>query len=267
MQINVEIPNRNQTLDGLRGLLALIVLIGHAAGSEGLTKFPFTLGHQAVWFFFILSAIVLTKSYNGFYLEFLLRRWIRLFPVYFICLLFGRILYNKALNLDQILFLPISRLPPIQDVPAWSLTIEFWAMPFLPILVWVRNQSKTLRPVLVILLCLSLTIWFKPEFFFGIFFVIGAWLSKLDFKVKFLESTLPQYLGRISYPLYLIHWPILYQTHFGLGLKLGLIWFCSEVLTQTIEKFSIKTSKQIRFRPNFKLRQDRSALRPQRLAN
>lgn len=76
------------TLDGLRGVAALLVLLGHATAidlSPALTLVPRKL--LAVEFFFMLSGFVVAYAYEdrfraGFSVrEFLLRRAVRLYPM------------------------------------------------------------------------------------------------------------------------------------------------------------------------------------------
>jgi|CXWL01.1.fsa_nt_gi peptidoglycan/LPS O-acetylase OafA/YrhL len=79
--------------EGLRGILALWVVIGHWATTISFSLYP--LHHdlwnvQAVDVFIILSGFVITMSLctsNESYTQYLTRRWFRIFPAFFVVLL------------------------------------------------------------------------------------------------------------------------------------------------------------------------------------
>ncbi|HEY0185322.1 MAG TPA: acyltransferase [Rhodopila sp.] len=79
---------RLECLDGLRGLLALYVLLGHMAPFAPLPRWMESIvshGEAAVDVFFILSGLVITQSlhrFQGNTVGFLLARGARIFPVF-----------------------------------------------------------------------------------------------------------------------------------------------------------------------------------------
>ncbi|HTB22796.1 MAG TPA: acyltransferase [bacterium] len=105
------------TLDGLRGLGALLIMVFHF-GSYGISPVPmFCKGYLAVDLFFILSGVVLAEAYSarlaaGLSLaEFLKIRWIRLYPFYALALVSSvamLLLYflAKSSNMDFIHWAP-----------------------------------------------------------------------------------------------------------------------------------------------------------------
>jgi len=54
-------------------------------------------------------------------------------------------------------------------------------------------------------------------FAFAYFFLAGACLSHWRFRISFLESVVPQWLGKVSYSLYLTHWLVFVMAHRYLG--------------------------------------------------
>src|SRR5438045_3788912 len=79
---------RLQCLDGLRGCLAVYVLIGHMAPFAVLADWVQRLvshGEAAVDLFFVLSGLVIVQSlerYGGRTEPFLIARAVRIFPVF-----------------------------------------------------------------------------------------------------------------------------------------------------------------------------------------
>jgi peptidoglycan/LPS O-acetylase OafA/YrhL len=83
---------RLECLDGLRGALAVYVMLGHMApfaAVPGWLAQPFSHGNAAVDIFFILSGLVITQSLDSFRYQagpFLTARIVRIFPVYLVML-------------------------------------------------------------------------------------------------------------------------------------------------------------------------------------
>jgi peptidoglycan/LPS O-acetylase OafA/YrhL len=144
------IKSRFGTLDGLRGVAAIAVVLFHA-GIIFRAWVP-RFGYLAVDLFFILSGFVLSHAYDKRFhagmnvTEFLYLRVIRLYPLYLLGLVLGlcvvrinpsimgaptaSVLLNFLLNLFDF---PGSEIPgtlyrelfPL-NVPLWSLFFEFW---------------------------------------------------------------------------------------------------------------------------------------------
>jgi peptidoglycan/LPS O-acetylase OafA/YrhL len=89
------------SLDGLRGLAVLLVFLSHT-GLSGMHLLPFAnfagIGRSGVFLFFVLSAFLLTMPFikrgktalnRKFLLNYALRRFFRIYPLYFLYLLLG----------------------------------------------------------------------------------------------------------------------------------------------------------------------------------
>ncbi len=125
--------NRFVTLDGMRGIAAIMVMLGHvknlAPVNGHLNSPPFHApgGYLAVDLFFALSGFVLTQAYEPRLrtslttTRFMVRRLIRLYPMYFLAALLS------GGSLAQLVMIPI--VSPISsmyvpNVPMWSLLVE-----------------------------------------------------------------------------------------------------------------------------------------------
>lgn len=132
-------------LDGLRGVLACVVVASHVMvllGSEAL----YLAAYGAVWVFFVMSGLVLSRSYDGRYLPFLIRRLVRLWPVYGLCVLAGYGVLREPPVWRVLVWYPWPDLSTASDwfrpdLPAWSLCVEAWAMPFMPLIAWFGRGS------------------------------------------------------------------------------------------------------------------------------
>lgn len=88
-------------LDGLRGVLAWWVLIGHVAYSFDDLFGDLSLNNFAVHVFIILSGFVITQLLSVKkepYLVFITRRWFRIFPVFFVLLCLSSLSLNQQLE-------------------------------------------------------------------------------------------------------------------------------------------------------------------------
>jgi peptidoglycan/LPS O-acetylase OafA/YrhL len=173
--------NRYQTLDGLRGLGAIAVLLLHFGSSLGIPA-P-AHGYLAVDLFFCLSGFVLTRSYAGkiengmSFEEWVCVRLIRLYPLYLLSIVLGAVAASSA-GMPGSTLSPVGQLtafgtgvlmipsPTWNEVPemfpfnfvAWSLSIElllsllfYWAS---------RWRSRTLVALLLLGLCgLAIVRW------------------------------------------------------------------------------------------------------------
>ena len=226
---------RLPALDGLRGLLALVVFAFHLSLPLGVTLLAMPANFAVVGFF-TLSGFVLTRSWDGRFGLFLARRFARLWPVYGLCLAAGYAIAHIHPLWSQFLWYPLltANAKPEIDPPIWSLCVEAWAMLFMPFFVWAGSGKLWRAAFGVTATLLAATLY--TMFLFGAFFIAGAYLSRWDFRNVWLESAPAQWLGRVSYSLYLSHWLVfkVALTYFGepglvasapLALALGwLIW-------------------------------------------
>lgn len=149
----------NYNLEGLRGIAAFLVIIGHCVGIEhfldpnyDINSLNFlNVGHSAVLIFFILSGYVigLTNkiSFNRSSAEsYLKRRLVRLYPIYFIGVLLGVIVYHEPIwkVIGNFLFMQELAVPRIEgNSPVWSLNYEVIYY-LLFILFWAFNKNRKL---------------------------------------------------------------------------------------------------------------------------
>ncbi len=80
-------------------------------------------------------------------------------------------------------------------------------MPFIPLLVWFTRGSPWRATVIPPFFACSLMV--PGPLMWLSFFMAGASLSRFDLKCPALETVVPQWLGRVSYSLYIIHVPTL----------------------------------------------------------
>jgi peptidoglycan/LPS O-acetylase OafA/YrhL len=196
-------PPRVTSVDGLRGLLAAFVMIAHlenAYGSGALIGFA----NEAVMVFFVISGYVLTRSWNGNFASFLVRRALRLWPVYAVSLAVGGYMIQKAPPLSFYFWYPFEGIHG--DIPynpvMWSLFVEAWSALFMPLMVWLGRRPARAAVAIVALTALQVV---SKDISYGAYFVIGSYLSKFTLDEKYFSSASTQWLGKVSYSLYLTH--------------------------------------------------------------
>jgi peptidoglycan/LPS O-acetylase OafA/YrhL len=199
---------RVAAVDGLRGVLALAVIAWHAGAPLGATWLLIP-SDIAVAIFFALSGYVLTRGWDGRFGVFLMRRFVRLWPVYALCLGAGYIVAGIHPVWSEFLWYPFigANAKPSIDPPVWSLFLEAWAMPFMPLIVW-AGSGAMIRAALCMAVLIVATLA-DPRISVGVLFIAGAFLARSHFRSRFFESATPQWLGRISYSLYLSHWLVM----------------------------------------------------------
>jgi peptidoglycan/LPS O-acetylase OafA/YrhL len=251
--ISVRVP----AIDGLRGLLAIVVLVWHVCAPFGI-DWMLIPANLAVGLFFVLSGYVLTRSWDGRFGVFLVRRLLRLWPVYALCLGAGYIVADVSPVWSEFLWYPLigPNDQPAIDPPVWSLFLEVWAMPFMPLIVW---SSANKARAIICAAAAMLAGLVVPQISILCLFVIGAFFSTNSFRNRLLERAFPQWLGRISYSLYLSHALVLkvFVRAFGawgglLGVPaaLGIGW----LIWWSVENPSIKLSRRIGRTKIFKIR-------------
>jgi peptidoglycan/LPS O-acetylase OafA/YrhL len=192
---------RVTAIDGLRGLLAGVVLAWHVCTPFGI-DWMLTLANLAVAMFFVLSSYVLTRSWEGRFGVFLARRVLRLWPVYALCLAAGYVIAGVPPVWSEFLWYPLigPNDQPAINPPVWSLCLEVWAMPFMPLIVW--SSANLLRGMMCAAAAMLVGL-IVPQVSVLCLFVAGALAAHMSFRNRLLEAAIPQWLGRISYSLYL----------------------------------------------------------------
>jgi peptidoglycan/LPS O-acetylase OafA/YrhL len=252
VKLSVERPAvesaRVTAIDGLRGLLAVVVLAWHVCAPFGI-NWMLMPANLAVGLFFVLSSYVLTRSWEGRFGLFLARRLVRLWPVYAVCLAVGYIIAGVQPVWSEFLWYPL--IGPNDETsvnpPMWSLFLEVWAMPFMPLIVW--SSSDKFRGIVCAAAAILVGL-IVPQVSILCLFVIGASFSHISFRNRLLEAAIPQWLGRISYSLYLSHALVLKLFVGAFGAWGGVLAipaaFCIGWLTWWgVERPSIKLSRKV----------------------
>ena len=252
---NPNLP-RLPALDGLRGVLALVVVLWHATSPAGFFWFAYP-AKFAVLGFFVMSGLVLTRAWDGRPLAFLAQRFIRLWPTYAFCLGAGFLIARAPVDWWQFLWFPlmVPDAPPRIDPPAWSLVVEAWAMPLMPLIVIAGTGSLQRAFWAFIAACAVFMVttdaaW--QQFWLALsYFVAGAYMARFTPRVAFLETAPLQWLGKISYSLYLSHWLVFALAQQALGpygalaalpLSLPVGW----LVWAAIERPSIAASRRLK---------------------
>ena len=198
---------RVASVDGLRGVLATVVLYEHM---RGCLFHPYTdaPGQFAVMAFFAMSGYVLTRSWNGDFAAFLARRFCRLWPMFALCLAAGALIIGMRPDWTYFFWYPFVYDPlksPVLrlDDAMWSLFVEAWAALFMPLIVW---SSRSTRRVLAAMAVGLAGFYFVDRcFLYAMLFVVGGFFADYEFNLPMLNGPVLQWLGRISFSLYMTH--------------------------------------------------------------
>ncbi len=192
---------RIDQLDGLRGVCAIVVLIHHMiqTSPQEVLGSPFLLvllsvitvfGHIAVDIFFILSGFVIGYTTPEKYTpeeakKYVLRRIIRLYPIYLFAIFFSCLFLKHSLStknlLGTILFMQGWFVPELSsNISLWSLHYEF-IFYIIFLLIWRFNLNiKNMMILCLVSAVLSSFIPFHPLKILGYFtlWLAGLWLSQ-----------------------------------------------------------------------------------------
>lgn len=159
-------PKEIKTLNGLRGVLALLVVLYHSGVFNGRVVWC------AVSLFFMLSGFVVRYRYGSARFNcverraFLLRRVARIYPLHLLTLLIVLLTtgfaLSKALVLNALLlqcYVPIAGVNMSYNVPSWFLCdILFCYVCYLPVSGAVRRLGLGKRVLALLLLMLALAV-------------------------------------------------------------------------------------------------------------
>jgi len=247
---------RVHALDGLRGILAVVVVADHTAVELGSAALG-AAASLSVAAFFMISSLVLTRAWDGHFARFLARRFTRLWPVFGCCFIAGSLMAHLSPLTPELFWVPW----PVYDAdlrcpPTWSLFIEAWATLAMPFFVW-SSRGGWVRSGVAMGACVALaaawwphTLALRAFLCYLVFFVLGAALSRTTLRNGLLESPLPQFLGRISYSLYLTHWLVLRGATAAWGmagtiLALPAVFAVAWLTWRVVELPSIALSRRI----------------------
>ncbi len=246
-------PKRLPALDGLRGCLALFVCLHHVTSYLWLGGLSYLGSQLAVLAFFALSGCVLARSWQGGFAAFLVRRFIRLWPVYALGMVGGAALYGRLPSPGLLIWLPpLGPTGELDDPPAWSLFIEAWAMLAFPLIVW-AGAGPVWRAVAGCAVFVAGAHFVHWRMIYGPVFVAGALASRQAWRSAVLEQAWAQWLGQVSYSLYLTHFLVLllFVRWFGNGgvilgfpAMLGVAW----LTWWAVERPSVLLSRRVGLR-------------------
>lgn len=153
-QLPPRAKQSSAVIDGLRGFAALMVVASHASGM-GMHLLPGVslegIGKPGVYLFFVISAFLLTRQWleadlqrggARFLKRYLLRRVLRIYPLYALVLVVGWLLAPKGLGvpLDGA---AVWRHLSLQEGRGiyWSVPVEFiYYLMIPPMVVWLRSR-------------------------------------------------------------------------------------------------------------------------------
>lgn len=246
----IQLPDRLGShipaLDGLRGMAILLVLLYHC--------FPFLItkpGWMGVDLFFVLSGFLITgilidtRNEKGYYKNFIIRRILRIFPLYYLvlCMIFLAI---PLLGLDHIrgndfdfyqdhqswfwLYMQ-NWLYAIKGFPVnhalvhfWSLAVEEQFYVFWPLIIWIIPK-KWLPSCILLFMGFSLLFRMRLGSLWGLVYTY-PYLSTLSRMDALLIGALIAYLIRFQKP-FLIKYTKIALILSVLGVVSGICWIRS----------------------------------------
>ncbi len=191
------------TLDGVRGLACLLVVYFHA-GLAGWVPVVTALGDVGVQLFFTLSGFLMAYHYLPkehsirYWLAFYMRRYFRLYPVFFITAIIAYIL-NKSLG-KEVAFEESNLLDILFLVKAqglfWTILVElkFYAIyPFLSMLFITNTKNRLYNVAIKIFVVFAIIILLansNNRFERILMFFFNGMLAALLLKNNFLKNLL-----------------------------------------------------------------------------
>ncbi|MEH6535189.1 MAG: acyltransferase [Psychroserpens sp.] len=240
-------PNDNKTqhfksLDGLRGIAVLLVLLSHSSNTKIFIHKTFdfhAVGKVGVYLFFVLSAYLLDrqialafmtkKSSIGYWKNYFLRRFLRIYPLFVIALILHGLLNLAGIKtvIDRIIDIPLHMALLRGESIFWSIPVEFKYYLISPLIMWFCNKFLKWNAVklffvfiLLILTSIAIEVVFElplvSTFKYFPIFLIGTMISiyELLFKNYFknnIEPKLFSITGLIAFALILITIPFYFE--------------------------------------------------------
>ncbi len=241
---------RQPFLDALRGVFALMVAFCHVSVWAGLNPWP-QLANAAVDGFFLLSGYVLALTYDGRFVAFIVRRFIRLWPLYAVCLTAGYALHGLWPTLPELVWWPNERMQHLDltDKVVWTLYIEAWATPLLPALVWIARGNRS-AGMLMAGAMMAVSFWLVRTLAVQYFALFALGVAASQFALRFPDPPRRMaWFGQQAYSLYLTNWLVLvvFGRFWGLAgayYAIPAIFIVSWAAWQIVEKPSIRLSRK-----------------------
>lgn len=178
---------RFDSLTGLRGILAILVVIAHGAGRVGwyehapwVKRLFEAFGHFGVVGFFVLSGFILKSVYRNrkwTWQEFAINRFARIYPLYFACLIFALPIdwfspgfpfegKMEALGLSVVFQQSWFEFSNGRfNGPSWTLGVEFFFYALFPVLFLFQTRMRRIFTSFAIgLVAVTAALW-NPEDF------------------------------------------------------------------------------------------------------
>ena len=204
-------PNRLDSLQVLRGLAALFVVIGHLVSIEArnsadpILSPSFVIGFFGVDLFFVLSGFVMVHTTRHFVaahdwqarsragIEFALARAIRIYPAYWLAAfaLMAYLLLSIGLPYDP------SQLLGQSPVPFLAQSLLLWPQLPLPVLA----VGWTLVHEVHFYMMFGLLVWLLPRVFLPIGLAVWAALSALGALLGLSDPTAENWISLATHPL------------------------------------------------------------------
>lgn len=217
-------PKKIPEINAIRGIAVLLVLLNHV--SEGIAGQPQWLvyGASGVNLFFILSGFViyLTLDHTKHWKDFAIKRFIRIYPTYWICVTFSAalmILYSLyksnfsfgtiLLYLGNMTMLEHYLQIPYIDHSYWTMIIELLFYLFM-LLIFVVKKLHKIEPIGYGILAFELFNYlYLNEYFHTLHESLKVWIPLVNFfplffsgilfyKIKFDKPTPLRYLGVLA---------------------------------------------------------------------
>jgi peptidoglycan/LPS O-acetylase OafA/YrhL len=218
----------SQNIQALRLYFALLVVISHISYLFVPDSYWFwsPVAYLAVCGFFVISGMVnylsLTNNSNPIY--FFKKRIKRLFPLYYSVLILSLIFEFSIRDLEfnhlgHFLFFQHIFTPTLTSNPVfWTLSYEMWL--YICLVQFVNPYYKKLYPLTFLAI---FSLW-TPTYYLHwpsmgviVSFLFGVLIQHQKINFTWLKLPLHQ-LGKYSYELYLIHYPLLYICFLLFGL-------------------------------------------------
>ena len=242
-----------QFLDGLRGLAVLLVMLAHTSnyGIKIANSISFSgIGKSGVYLFFILSSYLLDrqiaiaydqhKATIKFWLNYFLRRFLRIYPLFFLILILNYAI-TSITGLDYVQSMNASELWQhliLQGDKSvfWSIPVEFkyyFISPLIMLFLFKVLKWKKNSVYIAILAFIVVSYYLALEYKFTaistmrflIFFLTGTFLAVVEIKDGNQLSILPKrtkqflsFMGFVVLFIYLFRVPFVYNGIFNKGI-------------------------------------------------
>jgi hypothetical protein len=111
-------------------------------------------------------------------------------------------------------------------------------MPFMPLIVFFASRSPFI--LLVAIATCFMASRLEAHLYLGPFFMAGGWASRFSWRWRPLEHAIPQWLGRISCPLYLCHVIVLRHAPGPVVVRVAAVFLVAQILTWTLERWTLE---------------------------